>query len=329
MLYSEQMAQLSDAERKRFVDGLAELGLSEKTASELLKFKVVLEGAKFHGTVSGDLAHALWKLQLAYYRLVAFALYGDASATLSTKEKELFLLVFRIENGSTGVFEDLSDSLFKIIDRAFDKMEGWQILLAVIAMAAAYGGSKYFAYLKDKGAEEASKHKHDADCSVMKSFIEANKEIFLAAWDAGADGRKAILKNVSGLEHVVIGDREYSKEDIESIRRRATRIKAQTETKIICVAVEDINSRDKDLLVVVLHEKDTENRFKANLVLNFEEEADLATALDMIWNSARYPEHFFWAEVSIVSRHDKIASVSILNVAKNREDLEDQDPEEI
>lgn len=355
MLYSEQLSQLTDDEHRKFSEALSEMGLTEETARELLQFKIILEGAKFHGTVSGDLAHALWKVQVSYYRMVAFTLYGDQSAVLSTKEREMFQLDFRIENGSTGVFEDLSDSFFRLVDRAFDKMEGWQILAAVVAMAAAYSGSKYFAYLKDKKAIESDERKHQAgldldernhqaelelderkfqaelaveerkhhdDREMMRSIISSHKEIFLNAVNAGQEGRRAILKTVSGLDRVVCGDKDYAKEDIDNIRRRAPGVKAQTETRIINVAVEEIDARIKDHPVVILHDKDTGKRFKADLVLGLDDEAELNEVLDLIWSSARYSERYFWAEVSIVSRRDKIESVSVLRVAKEKAELE-------
>lgn len=333
MLYSEQLSQLTDDEHRKFSEALSEMGLTEETARELLQFKIILEGAKFHGTVSGDLAHALWKVQASYYRMVAFTLYGDQSAVLSTKEREMFQLDFRIENGSTGVFEDLSDSFFRLVDRAFDKMEGWQILAAVIAMAAAYTGSKYFAYLKDKKAIESDERNHQAeldlderkhhdDREMMRSIISSHKEIFLSAVNAGQEGRRAILKTVSGLDRVVCGDKDYAKEDIDNIRRRAPGVKAQTETRIINVAVEGIDARIKDHPVASLYDKDTGKRFKADLVLGLDDEADLNEVLDLIWSSARYPDRYFWAEVSIVSRRDKIESVSVLRVAKEKAELE-------
>ncbi len=321
MSYSDLLTSLTVDDRKKFVDALAEIGLTEEKAESLLKFKVILEGTNFHGTITGDLAHALWKLQVAYYRFVAFSLYGDPSATLSAKEKEKFLLVFNGKNGSSEIFEDLSDSLLKIADRAFDKMEGWQILLAIIALAAAYGGAKFLSYLKDKKALQIDANKHSEDVSVMKEMIKSHEEIFLSAWDAGLEGRKAILKNVSGLDRAQIGDKNYSKEDIDSLRKRATRISAKTETKVICVAVEDIDTRIKSHPIVTLHEKDTENRFKADFVQNYDDETELTEALDLIWNSARYADRYFWAEVSIVSRREKIVNVSILNVADEESDL--------
>lgn len=81
-----------------------------------MQFKIILEGKKFHGTVSGDLAHSIWKLQVAYYRLVSFALYGDPKAPLSAQEKELYLLNFKIENGSTIATSNIGDLFYTLAE---------------------------------------------------------------------------------------------------------------------------------------------------------------------------------------------------------------------
>lgn len=152
-------------------------------------------------------------------------------------------------------------------------------------------------------------------------MLESHKELIQSAFEAGQEGRRAVLKDVTGIERAEIGCKKYSKEDIESIKRRRTRVQASTETKILHVTVEEIDVSQKSDPLLSLRELGTENKFKANLNLEIDDEDDIEEIMNLIWNSARYSDRHFWAEVLLVTRRDKLEKATLLNIAEEKEDL--------
>lgn len=341
MSFSEAFAQLSSDDQRKLEEALAVCGVSLTDVEDLLTLRIVLEGKTFNATIPTDFAHSLWKLQLAYYRMVGTILHNSPTAVLSAEEKDRYKLVFRIEKGSTDGAADLWPSLLSLMEKALDKMESWQILLAVAICAGAYLGEKRFAYLREKAKIDADKEvelsrlevelsRLEKDAQKQASYNEMIRKMFEArtgiaetAYAAGRDGRIGILKGVGGLEGAQIGVREYDGEKIEKIKRRAARVKTESETRQMQVSVGLIDMRDKNEPHVYLKENGGDAYFKASLAIDGEDEEDLLAALDKIWKAARYPEQTFWAEVSVTTKKEKIISAVVTAVADRKEDLPD------
>lgn len=340
MNFQEEVGKLQAADREKLVAMLESQGVNQADFPDLLSFKIVLQGQKFHGTVTPDFAHSLWELQRSYYRMVAAVKYGSPTATLSAEEKEEHLLVFKIENGSTHSIADLSDSFWDLACKLADKMEPWQILVLVAVLAGAYVGGKWVVHqadvkkrqaeidadVKKRQAEiEADVKKHQETAELFSKMLDSQKEALEIVSSAGASARTAILRGVSGIEKASIGGCSYGAAEIGKIRRRATRVKSKSETRIMNVVALDILARDKDKPTVVLLDKDTGTVFKAEVSLEVDEDSpDVAfneAALNTIWDSARYPDRHFWAEISVVLSRDKIIDATILAAAENKDDL--------
>lgn len=321
MRFCDLLNSLTDEDREKLAAGLKSVNLDIDTIESLFTLKIALEGTNFHGTVPADMAHSLWKLQVAYYRMVGQVLYGSPSATLSTEEKETYKLVFKIEQGSTNSFATIDPSFLELATKVLGTMEPWQILLAVAMLCAAYLGSKWFSYLTDKKKIEADLSKELSSNEVTKKMLETHKDIFAAAHEAGREGRISILKGTSGISRASIGMREYDQNHIEEIRRRAARVKAVSNTVHLCLTVDELDAHDKENPTIVVHDKDSPLAFRATLALNPDDYSDFDKVLDMVWDSARFPERYFWAEVSFTKRREKILSASISAVALTEEDL--------
>lgn len=319
---------LSGEEKERLSDVLAAFDIHEEDALDLLQFKVRLEGQKFHGTVPADFAHALWKLQLSYYRMVALALHGSENATLTPEEKKKHQLVFKIESGSTLSVADLGDSFFDLLEKLVDKMEPVHILALAVILGAAYLGKQWMDNRTEQKKTEAEKSRYEAEIDLVKHSLQIHKDIIQAATDAGRDGRIGLIKGVEDIDRAEIGARVYGQDEILRIKRRSPREKAKSETRILHVTVEDIGTKDKSKPSVVLREKGTEDCIRAWVALSDEEESDEDNALDIIWNAARYPDRYFWVELSVVSRRGKVVEASILNAAVKKEDLLSDDSED-
>lgn len=334
MSFAEAFAQLSPDDQRKLEEALSVCGVSLTDVEDLLTLRIVLEGETFDATIPTDFAHSLWKLQLAYYRMVGTILHNSPTAVLSAEEKERYKLVFRIEKGSTDGSADLWPSLCSLMENALEKMKPWQLLAAVALCAGAYVGGEWFAYLSEQAKIEADKEveiariENDAEKTklhneTIQEMFQAHREVFDAAYSAGREGRMSILKGVGGLEGARIGAREYDGEKIEQIKRRAARVKTESETRQMQVSVGLIDMRDKNEPHVYLKEKGQDFYFKASLAIDGEDEEDLSAALDRIWNAARDPEQSFWAEVSVTTKKDKIISAVVTAVAERQEDLPD------
>ena len=180
-------------------------------------------------------------------------------------------------------------------------------------------------YLSHK-SEDNNKQK---DRQLISDTIEGYKEIVKIAFNAGKEGRTAILKHVSNINKANIGVKEYSTADIEKVKRRRTKAKAISNTNIVQVSVEEIDTTNKDDLKVILREKETGDRYKASFDLNFDDEDDDNSELmDLIWNSARYNDRYFWAEILFITRREKLEKATILNIAESEEDLNDSSDSE-
>lgn len=253
---------------------------------------------------------------------MAFVLYGDAKATLTTDEKEQYLLNFQIEKGSTLAEVDIGEPFFRLLEKFFDKMGPWQIFILCVLLIGSYMGKNYLSHK----SEDNNKQK---DRQLISDTIEGYKEIVKIAFNAGKEGRTAILKHVSNINKANIGVKEYSTADIEKVKRRRTKAKAISNTNIVQVSVEEIDTTNKDDLKVILREKETGDRYKASFDLNFDDEDDDNSELmDLIWNSARYNDRYFWAEILFITRREKLEKATILNIAESEEDLNDSSDSE-
>lgn len=327
MSFTEQFQQLSQSDQEKLIAALEPYGMTVESVEDLLSLKIVLEGKHFDATIPSDLAHSLWKLQLAYYRMVGAVLHESPSAVLNAEEKEQYKLVFKIKSGSTDGVADIWKSSQTLMEKALDKMEPWQILVAIAILAGAYLGVKWFDRLNEKQRIEADVEKTTTQNETVQKMLETHREIFEAASYAGREGRVSIIKGVSGIERAQIGGLEYDRERIDQIKRRATRVKASSDTLQMQVTVEEIDTRDKSNPTVYLRKKGEDGAFKASLAIQGEDDEDVSAALDIIWDAARYPDRFFWAEVSVSSKKGKILSATVTAVAQQKEDLPDTSEE--
>ena len=133
--------------------------------------------------------------------------------------------------------------------------------------------------------------------------------------------RMAILKGTSGVTKASIGMREYDAGSIEGIRRRASRVRATSSTEHLCVTVDELDARNKDCPTLIVRDKNSSMSFKAELALNPDDYSDYDKILDVVWDSARFPDRYFWAEITFTKRRDKIISASISAIGISEDDL--------
>lgn len=334
MSFQEQLNLLSTEDQARLADHLQSIDIDLTAIDSLLTLKIILQGDSFCGTVPADMAQSLWKLQLAHYKMVGQVLYGSPTATLSSEDKEKYKLVFKIDKGSTNGSANIEQTFMELATKAFEKMEPWQILLAVLILCGTYIGTRYLAYTTEKkkieaeSAKESAKEKERQE--TVRKMLETHKDIFEAASIAGRDGRIAILKGTSGVTKATIGARQYNSGDIEAIRRRASRVRATCSTEHLCITVDELDARNKMSPTLVVRQKDSSDGFKAELTLNPDDYSDYDKILDLVWDSARFPDKYFWAEITFTKRRDKIISASISYIALTEEDLPQttEDPED-
>lgn len=272
MTLSEHINFLLPNERQQFEFFFKNLGIDLAELSTIEEFKIKLEGSRFHGTISADFAQAICKFQTSFYRFVALALHGDPSATLSTKEKERYQLIFKISEGSTdAVSIGLSDTLYQLVSNAVEKMKGWEILATTAVIAVSIVSVKlYSIYKEHQSRQQAQK----ADTEKYNKLLDVISPLTEAAAKAGDAGRMAIIKSVNNLDRVLIGDHVYETEEITKIKNTKHRIPdPKTETNQYFVF--DINTKDAPTLKIQLQKVGPENDiFTATLDMSADEDGE-------------------------------------------------------
>lgn len=218
---------------------------------ELATLEIEIEGARYNGTVPGELARGLWQLQESIYAAAAFALTGvEDIRKLTTEQRSALELVFKVEEGSTDLIAALT-GMFTKLGEGFAKMDSKSKMRTIILVALiAAGGVTGYKALDVSGDVK----KDDIKASLAKANeAEQTKQfdIFTRALagsrtaqkfdDAMVEGTKAIARGASDAESVRVGRTKLSADDVQEINQRAKRESSQAnvvETEFRVISVE-------------------------------------------------------------------------------------------
>lgn len=135
-------------------------------------FHLHLQGERFSSTITLGMMKAFVDLQSGIYRAYATATYGTPVITKLTKtEREMLELVVKVEPGSSNYTIDFQYIFNNLLDKAVDKMTGWQILIAIICVAVLYfGASAYKNYLQIKKDIRVTEIKDESQKDLLKEM---------------------------------------------------------------------------------------------------------------------------------------------------------------
>ena len=138
------------------------------------------------------------------------------------------------------------------------------------------------------------------------------------------DTHRAVFETAcEALHEAIFLGHAAAQESPIGVRRSDARsvVRAASSVESLCVSVDAIDARHKDCLTLVVREKESSTSFKARLALNPDDYADYEKILDLVWDSARFPDRYFWAETTVIKRQEQIVSAVILSIGLSEEDL--------
>lgn len=155
---------------------------------------------------------------------------------------------------------------------------------------------------------ERAKEKIKEEQETARTMLETHRALFEAAAEAGRAG------------HMAMGTRQQGAKRI-AIRKSASSARTTRSIERVCITVDQLNARNKSNPLFTVRKKNSSESFRAELALNPDDFSNYDNILDIIWDSARFPDKYFWAEMTFTKRRSKIISASISFIGLSEDDL--------
>lgn len=168
--------------------------------------------------------------------------------------------------------------------------------------------AKFIAHMTDKKKIDAETEKLKDEQEAARKMLETHRALFEAVAEAGRGGNMAMGTRRQDAKRTAIRKSASSARTIRSIER-------------VCITVEQLNARNKSNPMLTVRKKNSSGSFKAELALNPDDYSNYDNILDIIWDSARFPDKYFWAEITFTKRRSKIISASISFIGLSEDDL--------
>ncbi|MBX3016860.1 MAG: hypothetical protein KF767_03140 [Bdellovibrionaceae bacterium] len=176
------------------------------------------EGEKFHQSMPARTMKALIELQNDVCRMYALAVYEDSNHPLSDEEKARLEIVFKVEEGSTGITAYIGDALKAFGTEAGKRVNITGRHLVVISLVAAvgYAAPEIHGKLRDAEVEKVKiREQNETERAKIQAEVqkfEAIKAVALStskgreALSIVEDSTKKIAQSVTGAEKVTMND---------------------------------------------------------------------------------------------------------------------------
>ncbi len=159
-------------------------------------------GDRYHTSVTPSMMQALLNLQSGLYRAAATTIYNDSNIRkLTVEQRAQFEYILTIHEGSTDGKSDWSDIFQNIMQASVAKMNGRQVLIALIVAGLCFTGHySYQNYLEanekiDVRAKDVEKLEITSEAQVK--IAELNKEQIEMLVDANSKALELIEKAVT------------------------------------------------------------------------------------------------------------------------------------
>lgn len=199
---------------------------------ELATLDISIHGARYTGTVPGELARGLWEYQEAIYKAAAFALYGvDHIGKLSAEQRANFELIFKVSEGSTDLVA-LLENLYDALKEGFLTMESkhkQRVLIAIALFTA--GGLAATAIVESNNQAKVEEFKAK---TVIEQEQEKTKQFEIIAGlarsnqvvqnfaKANEDGARAVARRAPDATSIDIGRTRVTRDDIIEVNKRSS-----------------------------------------------------------------------------------------------------------
>jgi len=250
-----------------------------------------VEGARYHASISGELARGLWHVQEAIYSAAAYALTGHEDIRKLTTEQRLALdLVFEVEEGSTA-FKAALKELFGKIGEGFINMDAQTKSRTIIVVALVVAGGFCIGGSLDVSRDiRKDKIKAQQNIDIQKQMIR-QMEVFMNAMaqspiaqkfdQAITEGARAIVRSAPDATSIDIGHTHIDAEKIQELNKRAPRVSTVPEVLDMDFRIYKVDMREPGIAKYVLAASGT-GEFVAMLnEANFSE-GDLTRVLEAV-----------------------------------------------
>lgn len=277
-------------------------------AGELAAVRIEVEGARYHSTVPGELARAIWDLQEALYKAAAFALTGsDDIRRLTAAQRQQLELVFTVSEGCSALLASL-EGFFATLGEGFKAMDDRykaKVLVAIAIIVAGYlwGDSLlegYFAQqgrLLDAQIQQTTQAAENERLKIVHTMIQQHPAV--ARFDDAMDtGARAIARGAQDASSLRIGPQQIDSAQIQYINQRAARVPSTSITVVESFAVFQADTHSHESTRYMLGRHDG-SEFAVTVI----HEAFSADDLERLWNTARLRQRIE-LEVTITTNKD-------------------------
>jgi len=202
------------------LDGAYQDDIVELNFDNWPTFEITVRGSRYDSTLTTSMMRTMVEMQRHLHRVYAEAVYGKTAKALSQEERDALELLFRVEEGSSGVKADLSEFFNNLAQNAVDKMTGRQIMVTVLGVAVVWGSaSVYEGYLTSEEAHQKEQNRHELTMELAKQDPRVggvNTEHQALMTD--------LLRAVSDADEVEVPGAILKKQDLADITRRERQI---------------------------------------------------------------------------------------------------------
>lgn len=223
---------------------------------------IMIDGAKYHSSVPGELARGLWQYQEQIYAAASLALHGSRDIRkLTADERDALELVFEVKAGCS----DFKASIGKLIEKigesivTMDNATKKKIILCI-------AGLLVVGYMGQAGIAASADVYKDSNKKEQAVLIEAERtkqfEIFAKAMsgnkvvdgfkEASVEGGKAIVRSASDAQEIEIGRTNLDQDDIEALNSRSPKTRSESEVLDQDFRIFQVNVRNEGTMKYVL-----------------------------------------------------------------------------
>lgn len=247
----------------------------------LPKLELRLTGEEFHSSITPTVMKAFIELQNGLNRAYSVARYGEANASLLTREEKGELeFVVKVEEGSSLFSIDASDTFIQLLERGIRQMNSTQITIALLAISVMYFGTSAFkSYLAHRREQRALEAKESQDLALIEQLKFASaqeteragiiarlaaREPVVRQIKAIADESKTeVVKKLGQAETICIGqDVEFSGDQAEELVKNVRRSSIEARLDGI-YRIMAVDSSHPDEFKVTVQATDSGIRFTA------------------------------------------------------------------
>lgn len=240
---------------------------------ELTTLTIKIKGDQFDGTITGEMARALWDLQASYYRAAALILHGSENiATLSDEEKHSLEIVFSVEKGCSLYSFNLGEFFASVFPDIIKTMPPEYSMIIIIAfLIAAVGGYGYKSWLDYRRDIDLKKLDNEKDSEHEKTVRESYRTIERLVEEKAKPFETVkethapkIAKAAHDAIEVDFANHHFGRDEIVELNKRSPRTKAKSETKSMSLKIRGIENDEKyNRLKVKVTDVDTNENFDA------------------------------------------------------------------